>query len=393
MTSFTFRNTHSLDDAEREANTLIGILQLWGVGYLTSERVSLHAADRANNRPDAARLIQRLAECENSRVRDASISLFLLHPELADAVLNALQTSNTDVAEQISVFTLATLYLQRLWSIRLTMALGHPPSFPEEPFAFLWQTRHLPPPASHSGKWGLMALQELEQQRSGLPLTFIGDWQNQVDHLLLQEEAKHHPTSVVIELEQQEQEFDDMSMRPSVDKSTIEQFLRTFGQNYRKAGRLYLAGGAALVHAGIRSGVTLDIDVQVVSGDMLQVIDQMKQKLNINIKIASPKDFMPVPNQWEAMSQYVGRYGQTEVFYFDFYSIALSKIDRANTRDLQDVQLLVQRGIITLHELDIAFQDVLAQAQTSQGRARYPRFDPNVFAARYQAIRRQLQQP
>lgn len=287
MTSSIPRNAQNLEDAEREANTLIGILQLWGISYLTSGRISLHAADQVKDGPAAIRLIQRLARCENSRVRDASIALFLLHPELAGAVLDALQISNTDVAEQIAVLTLATLYLQRLWSIRLTMALGHPPSFPEEEFAFLWQTRHLPPPAYHNGKWGLVALQEMEQQHTGLPLTFIGDWQNQMNHLLLQEEAKHRPTSVVIELEPQEPEFDDMSMRPSVDKATIEQFLRTFGQNYRKAGRLYLAGGAALVHAGIRSGVTLDIDVQVVSGDMLQVIDQMKQKLNINIEVAS----------------------------------------------------------------------------------------------------------
>src|SRR5439155_15313818 len=112
-----------------------------------------------------------------------SISLFLLHPELAPAVLEALQTSEPEAAEQIAVLTLVSLYLQRLWSIRLTMALGHPPGFPEQPFAALWQNRHLPPPAYHDGKWGLETLQKAEQRRSGLPLNFIGDWQNQVDHL------------------------------------------------------------------------------------------------------------------------------------------------------------------------------------------------------------------
>ncbi len=56
----------------------------------------------------------------------------------------------------------------------------------------LWESRNLPPPSYHYGKYGLLALQEAEQRRTGYPFTFIGDWQNQVDQLLLQEEAKHH---------------------------------------------------------------------------------------------------------------------------------------------------------------------------------------------------------
>jgi hypothetical protein len=74
----------------------------------------------------------------------------------------------------------------------LTIALGHAPSFPEQRFAFLWESRNLSPPAYHDGKYGLLALQKAEQRRTGCPFTFIGDWQNQVDQLLLQEEAKHH---------------------------------------------------------------------------------------------------------------------------------------------------------------------------------------------------------
>ncbi len=72
------------------------------------------------------------------------------------------------------------------------IALGHTPSFPKQRFAFLWECRNLPPPAYHYGKSGLLALQEAEQRRTGFPFTFIGDWQNQVDQLLLQEEAKHN---------------------------------------------------------------------------------------------------------------------------------------------------------------------------------------------------------
>jgi hypothetical protein len=41
-----------------------------------------------------------------------------------------------------------------------------------------------------------------------------------------------------------------MSMRPSVDKAAIESFLQHLGQTFRKPARLYLVGGAALIHLG-----------------------------------------------------------------------------------------------------------------------------------------------
>jgi hypothetical protein len=37
----------------------------------------------------------------------------------------------------------------------------------------------------------MLALQEYQQQRFGIPLNFLGDWQNQIDHLLIQEETYH----------------------------------------------------------------------------------------------------------------------------------------------------------------------------------------------------------
>ncbi len=60
------------------------------------------------------------------------------------------------------------------------------------------------------------------------------------------------------------------------------------------------------------------------------------------MKFASLVDFIPLPSQWEMHAQFADRYGTIDVFYFDFYSIALSKIERGNNRDIADVKLLVQ---------------------------------------------------
>ena len=169
-----------------EVNTLINILHTQGISYLMGDGSSLSHTDAC---VDPVHLIQRLATCGYPLIENASISLFLLHPELAPSVVEAFQSSEEDIAENIAVVTLATLYLQQWWFFRLTFALGRLPSFPEAPFVSWWQDRHLPSPGSEYGRQGLLALQEYQQQRYRVPLNFLDDWQNQIDHLLAQEEA------------------------------------------------------------------------------------------------------------------------------------------------------------------------------------------------------------
>ncbi len=97
-----------------------------------------------------------------------------------------------------------------------------------------------------------------------------------------------------------------MSMRPNVDKQAIESFLQQLRCTFRKPGRLYLVGGAALVHAGVRPGFTQDIDIQVGGankGDLIISIQRLIQQMQINIEFASPKDFIPLPSQWESHAQ------------------------------------------------------------------------------------------
>jgi hypothetical protein len=351
---------------------------------------------RAARRLTPVELIRRLARCELPRVRDASIALFLLHPELADATLEAYKISGLSDAVQITVLILATLYLQRLWSFRLTMALGRAPNFSEDRFAHIWQDQHLPLPHCQYGRSGLEALQAREQQRRGLAVNFIGDWQNQIDHLLKQEEPKRKPATnftglMALQEEDEQEECSVMSMRQNVTKADIEKFLNALGKAYRKAGRLYLAGGAALVHMGLRSGSTLDIDVVIETSnedEMITAIRRLVEQMQINIKFASPADFIPIPSQWAAHAKYIGRYGKIDAFYFDLYSLALSKIARSSDRDLVDVKLLVQQQFITLDELDAAYQEVLPR----MGKRPYINLNPQKFTERYSAVRQQLQQ-
>src|SRR5579885_1808158 len=158
-----------------------------------------------------------------------------------------------------------------------------------------------------------------------------------------------------------------MSMRQRVGRQEIEQFLIQVGRT-QQPGRLYFTGGAALVHRGIRLGQTLDIYIQITidPANLTTQIAQLKQKMNIDIEFASPGDFIPLPTQWEARSEFIKRYNQV------------------------DVQLLIRVGVVEVTELDRLCQDVLSKI----GRPPYDRFLPNLssqqFAQPYQAVRQLL---
>lgn len=124
---------------------------------------------------DPVHLFQRLAGCNYPLVENATSALFLLHPELAFSVKIGLQESEPDLAENLAVVILATLYLQQWWFFRLTFASGLLPCLPEQPFPSLWENRQLPSPSTGYRRTGLFALQAYQQQRYGVPPNFLDD--------------------------------------------------------------------------------------------------------------------------------------------------------------------------------------------------------------------------
>jgi hypothetical protein len=175
-----------------------------------------------------------------------------------------------------------------------------------------------------------------------------------------------------------------MSMRPPVDKPRIDDFLRRLGETHR-AGRVFLVGGWALVYQGLRAR-TLDVDITIEADDadaLMQGIRRLKDELQINVELTSPADFVPLPPGWHDRSRRGGRYDALDVYCFDFYSIALSKIVRANQRDVDDIVLLAQHGLIEVTALDGVVRDALPQLGTGH----YFNIDPALVEANYAAIR------
>jgi hypothetical protein len=147
-----------------------------------------------------------------------------------------------------------------------------------------------------------------------------------------------------------------------------------------------------MVYEGFRA-TTIDIDLLVEAdnpGGIVAAVRDLKDALDINVEFASPRDFIPLPAGWRERSIYIGRYGPLDVFHFDLYSVALSKIERGTERDFQDVVALVRSGRIDPAELDIAFREIVPRIAT-EGMAG---MDPEVFREHYRYLQSLLtQQP
>lgn len=115
-------------------------------------------------------------------------------------------------------------------------------------------------------------------------------------------------------------------MRPPVDEARLRELARRLGRVATAPTRIYLTGGATAVLEG-----------------------------------------------WRDRSPLVFREGNVEVHHFDFYSQALSKIERGFGQDLDDVARMLSSGLVEPDRLRELYDTIEPQLY------RYPAIDPAAF--------------
>jgi len=144
-----------------------------------------------------------------------------------------------------------------------------------------------------------------------------------------------------------------------------------------RTGRCYLTGGATAVLLGWR-GTTIDVDLKLVPEQdaVLRAIPGLKDELQVNVELAAPGDFIPLPAGWEERSLLAEQGGRLAFYHFDPYAQALAKLERDHARDRDDVRALIRSGLVDPQRLRGYFEEIEPLLY------RFPAIDPPAFRER-----------
>jgi len=170
-------------------------------------------------------------------------------------------------------------------------------------------------------------------------------------------------------------------MRSDSDAKKIKRFFEELGKRARGAGRVYITGGTSAVLIGWRLA-TVDIDIKLdpEPPGAFEAIRDLKEILNANVELASPDQFIPALPGWELRSQYICSYNKVDFYHYDFYSQALSKIERGHQRDIFDVNQMLASKLINSKRLWELFQQIEPLL------IRYPHINPEEFRKKVEGI-------
>ena len=173
----------------------------------------------------------------------------------------------------------------------------------------------------------------------------------------------------------------------AITSATLETFLRRLGERSSCAGALYLLGGSALCLLG-NPRTTVDVDYTLeVEAESLEhfqsAVAELAAEMRLDVEAVPLGEFLPLPPQAHQRRRLVGRYGRLDVYLFDLYSIALSKIARGFEADVEDVMFLLRERLIEFEELESLFNAILPDAAKAD-------ILPSEFRDHFEEIRRRV---
>jgi hypothetical protein len=163
-------------------------------------------------------------------------------------------------------------------------------------------------------------------------------------------------------------------MRRKVTTASLKQFMQELAARAHGPGKVYFTGGATALLLGFRDQ-TIDIDIKLdpEPAGVFEAIAELKNRLDVNVELASPDDFIPATADWRERSRHIASIGHLQFFHYDFALQALSKVERGHGQDLEDAANLVRAGFVSPEELRSRFAAIEPKL------LRYPAVDPQLF--------------
>jgi hypothetical protein len=169
-------------------------------------------------------------------------------------------------------------------------------------------------------------------------------------------------------------------MRRRADRQRIDRFTTELGRLAKEPTTVYLSGGATAVVYGWRlSTIDIDLRLEPERDELLRAIVELKERLSVNVELASPLDFIPEPPGWRDRSPFVAQEGALTVRHMDPYAQVLAKIERGHALDQADVQAMLEQGLIEPAEVRRHF------AAIEPGLYRFPAINVPAFRSQVEA--------
>jgi Nucleotidyltransferase of unknown function (DUF6036) len=177
-------------------------------------------------------------------------------------------------------------------------------------------------------------------------------------------------------------------MRQPVDRERLERLIAALGREGRTVARVYFTGGATALLLGWRES-TIDVDLRVEPDNdpLLRALPGIKEKLEINLELAAPSDFIPELPGWRERCRFIVQQGRLAFLHYDLYSQALAKIERGHGRDLDDVRAMIDRGLVEPNQLLHLFEQIEPLLY------RFPAIDAPTFRGAVEEIARPERRP
>lgn len=194
--------------------------------------------------------------------------------------------------------------------------------------------------------------------------------------------ASPNPNELLSSTSSKTYDQNDLIVRKPLDKSRLETFLETLGRASHGPGRVYLTGGSsALLYGWRESTVDVDLFFSPEPSKVFEAIPRLKNELDLNIELASPKDFVPELEGWRERSVWIVSHHDVDFFHFDFYMQALSKVERNFRKDQFDVENMIEAKLVEPSRL-LALATALTDAQW----ARFPSLEPTRIIGRIETL-------
>jgi len=136
-------------------------------------------------------------------------------------------------------------------------------------------------------------------------------------------------------------------VRHNVTRDDLHGLMKEFARSApgRDPYRVYLVGGGTAVLAGWRES-TVDVDLYSDTEAVFRDIQDIKERVQLNIEFARPEDFVPPLAGNETRHVFIETIGRVSFFHYDPYAQLLSKVVRGFARDLADAENFVRSGMV-----------------------------------------------